>query len=505
MEASSGKKGPPGTFGPKLRQERQRYHLSQEKLAEMVGCDVRSIRRWEQGKSVPDYENRHRLSKALDITLEDFNKLLQPEEKKVEEFVEGMGEEGIESNVIPIEDFKSAFLVEEGRDEKALESEVTEIVTKSSGSVHRDSEEEPANERVRQPQRRALLKWGGTGIAAILAGGGAFYWFTRTLSSASSVAPPPAQVSIFNGSQGAGIRDVEWSPLHDFIVYVDVNNLAQVITVFSNTNSPSQNNTLNALTPTSPAYSYSLGQVSRAVNCVTWSPDGTRLASPGVTNAMITIWNPQNRVNTHFAYTFGTPESIAWSNDGKTIAVCGAGGMVSTWNAATGQFLRMYAGHRGTVWRVAWSVDSTYLATAGADGVVCIWNTTLAEKGPLTYRGHSQAVFDVKWSPLSDTSIVSASSDQTVRIWNPMTGETKLLYERHNKSVQAAEWSSDGQYIASAGADALIRVWDATTGKDYVAYHDHTGTIWSLSWSSFGMDLASGSADGTMRVRFVNI
>jgi WD40 repeat protein len=507
MEASPEKKGPPGTFGPKLRQERQRHHLSQEKLAEMVGCDVRSIRRWEQGKSIPDYENRHRLSKALDITLDDFNQLLQPE--KHEKLIER------EALDITLDDSNQLLQLGEGRDDKLIESNIpgTEILSKSNHSISIGSEES-SKYRVQQQQRRALLKWGGTGLVAALAGGGLFYWFTRfssslsrassSLSRASSSTSP---VSIFRAPQGVGICAVEWSPHHDFIVYVDRKNIAQVIAVISNMNSPSQigSGSTNNSTPTGPAYSYDPTQIGTAVNCITWSPDGTLLASPGITNNMIHIWNPQNRVETHFSYNFAVPKSIAWSNDSNSIATCGANGIVNTWwSTKPYQFLRVYPGHIGTVWRVAWSFDSIYLATAGADGTVRIWNTTTRED-PLIYRGHRQAVFDVKWSPLANTHIVSASKDKTVQIWDPMTGKTKFVYTQHNKSVQAAEWSPDGGFIASAGADATIRVWDATTGKDYAIYRDHTSTIWALSWPPFGTDLASASEDGTMRIWSVNI
>lgn len=478
----------------------------------MVGCDVRSIRRWEQGKSMPDYENRHRLSNALCITLEDFNKLLQPVEEKVEE--------ASESEVLTLENFNQMLQpakvgeekLVEGRDEKLVERDgVEEVVTESSHAISRGNEEVSADPA--QPQRRALLKWGGTGLAAMVAGGGLFYWFVHS-SSLSSLASPslkasvtPSQVYTFTASQRAGVRDVEWSSIRDFIVYVDSNNIAQVITVFGNANSPSQINSslANNLTPIAPDYSYSPTQLTTAVNCVAWSPDGKRLASsPDIASHMITIWDPTDKVSTHFDYAFGIPTSIAWSDDSRTIAICGDRGVVSTWNATSGQFLRLYTGHRGTVWRVAWSFNSLYLATAGDDGTVRIWNAETGEN-VLIYRGHHGSVFDVKWSPLSYTTLVSASQDKTARVWDSVTGETKLVYAQHSKSVQAAEWSSNGQYIASTGADTTIRIWDAVTGTDYAIYHDHTSTVWSLSWSPFGMDLASGSEDGTMQVRFVNV
>jgi transcriptional regulator with XRE-family HTH domain len=43
----------PMFFGKRLRRERQKRHLSQEALAEIVGISSKSISRWEQGQALP--------------------------------------------------------------------------------------------------------------------------------------------------------------------------------------------------------------------------------------------------------------------------------------------------------------------------------------------------------------------------------------------------------------------------------------------------------------------
>jgi tetratricopeptide (TPR) repeat protein/transcriptional regulator with XRE-family HTH domain len=54
-------------LGARIRQERQRRHLSQEALAEALGTVVKSISRWERGQAVPQAYYRLQLCRLFDI------------------------------------------------------------------------------------------------------------------------------------------------------------------------------------------------------------------------------------------------------------------------------------------------------------------------------------------------------------------------------------------------------------------------------------------------------
>lgn len=57
--------------GKRLRQERLRRHLSQEALAEVLDISSRSIRRWEQGRAIPQASMRLVLSRFFEIPPEE--------------------------------------------------------------------------------------------------------------------------------------------------------------------------------------------------------------------------------------------------------------------------------------------------------------------------------------------------------------------------------------------------------------------------------------------------
>ena len=64
-------------------------------------------------------------------------------------------------------------------------------------------------------------------------------------------------------------------------------------------------------------------------------------------------------------------------------------------------------------------------------------------------------------------SIVSASWDGTVRLWDAATGEvlqTLKGYPSWVYVVNSVTFSPDGKQLALASDDRTVRLWDATTG-----------------------------------------
>jgi WD40 repeat protein len=56
--------------------------------------------------------------------------------------------------------------------------------------------------------------------------------------------------------------------------------------------------------------------------------------------------------------------------------------------------------------------------------------------------------------------IVSGSSDQTIGVWNAMTGEVVAgPFRGHSQSVKSVTFSPDGQHIVSGSIDHTIRLW----------------------------------------------
>jgi serine/threonine protein kinase len=165
--------------------------------------------------------------------------------------------------------------------------------------------------------------------------------------------------------------------------------------------------------------------------------------------------------------------------------------------SAMGSTLLSYKGHTDLVWSVAWSPGGDLLASAGSDRTVQVWKATDGTS-VYTYTSHSDTVYGVTWSPDSKR-IASASYDKTVQVWDAVDGYYPYTYNGHSSWVWCVAWSHNGKYIASAGSDKVVKVWDATSGDPVSNYHGHSGNIYGLAWSPDSKDLVSTSNDKTAR------
>ena len=66
--------------------------------------------------------------------------------------------------------------------------------------------------------------------------------------------------------------------------------------------------------------------------------------------------------------------SVSWSPDGTRLATGSVDGTAKVWDAAGGRELLTLKGHTGKVSSVSWSPDGTRLATASKDGTAKVWD-----------------------------------------------------------------------------------------------------------------------------------
>ena len=156
-------------------------------------------------------------------------------------------------------------------------------------------------------------------------------------------------------------------------------------------------------------------------------------------------------------------------------------------------------GHRGTVRSVAFSPDGSTLASGSWDDTIRLWNAVTGEH-KTTLEGHWGTVNSVAFSPDGST-LASGSYDDTIRLWNAVTGEHKTTLEGHRRpAVGSVAFSPDGSTLASGSDDDTIRLWNAVTGEHKTTLEGHRRPVGSVAFSPDGSTLASGSWDDTIRL-----
>ncbi|WP_405070884.1 hypothetical protein OG558_15425 [Kribbella sp. NBC_01510] len=158
-------------------------------------------------------------------------------------------------------------------------------------------------------------------------------------------------------------------------------------------------------------------------------------------------------------------------------------------------------GHTDYVVSVAFSPDGKTIVSGSSDHTVRLWDLGTRRQigSPLT--GHTDTVRSVAFSPDGKT-IVSGSSDHTVRLWDlathqqigsPLTGHTDAVY--------SVAFSPDGKTIVSGSADHTVRLWDlATRRQTGSSLTGHTDSVNTVAFSSDGKTVVSGGADDTLRL-----
>jgi WD40 repeat protein len=243
---------------------------------------------------------------------------------------------------------------------------------------------------------------------------------------------------------------------------------------------------------------------------VAWSPDGTHLASGGYEDE-VHLWRPNYaggyegaaKGSIVICRVEGIRESIikclVWAPDSSSIFAGRSDGGIVQWHAATGEFLFHSTRHQQEVTDLALSTNDTMtFASASKDTTVRIWQLSDPPESDLVYRGHTNEVLAVAWSPDGTRVVSGGKKDRHLHVWNPLTGE---VFQRIPLSISFPEplsiisvaWSPTGHLIAAGCDDGTLQLIDVQQMRHIISYRTtNSSGVNSVAWSPDGWVIASG-------------
>jgi WD40 repeat protein/serine/threonine protein kinase len=161
--------------------------------------------------------------------------------------------------------------------------------------------------------------------------------------------------------------------------------------------------------------------------------------------------------------------SAAFSPDGQSIAST-HGHVLTVWNAPFTDPGNNFEQIGPSGWSLCWLDQPGIVALGGWEGKIDLWDTRTGTRVQ-TLAGHTQIVTSVTLGPpLSNghRALVSSSTDGTIKMWNPETGNCLLTLSPEAGTVSRVAASADGMTLLSTHEDGWQRVWDLTYYQPHI-------------------------------------
>src|ERR1041385_1524491 len=222
------------------------------------------------------------------------------------------------------------------------------------------------------------------------------------------------------------------------------------------------------------------------------------LAQPFYPNfTLVDLVNPAASATMSLA---DAPSHVTLSRNGKYAATQLNNGQrnVHVWDLQTRKEIAYFA-PTTLVSAMSLSADGEYLALGNYQSSVELWKVA---------GGVKKAEFDVKTIPTDITcspdgkyiAVDRKDDPYAVSIWDT-TLKKEIATIKHSNVITAAEFSSDGRFLATGSVDGTARIWDIVSGFELSRItYDHP--VMAIAFSEDGSYVATATDDGVVHTWF---
>jgi len=154
---------------------------------------------------------------------------------------------------------------------------------------------------------------------------------------------------------------------------------------------------------------------------------------------------------------------VSYSPDGSRLASGGGDMAVRFWNVSSCMPQFTCLGHRDHVLCTAWAPDGLTFVSGDRAGEIRRWDPATGTAIGAPLRGHRKWITSISFEPYhmdpTCRRMVSASKDNTCMVWDLRTGRMDATICGHSDSVECVRWGGAG-LIYTASRDRTIKVWN---------------------------------------------
>ncbi|MCJ1318525.1 hypothetical protein MMC15_003855 [Xylographa vitiligo] len=186
--------------------------------------------------------------------------------------------------------------------------------------------------------------------------------------------------------------------------------------------------------------------------------------------------------------------------DGRVMVAGDESGAIQVFDVHSRAILKTWKEHKQPVWATKFSsTELTTLMSASDDQTVRLWDLP-SQESTTTFAGHQDYVRTGAFMPGQASGlVVSGSYDQTVKLWDPRASTSAVMTFKHAAPVECVLPTPSGTTILAA-ADNQISVLDIVAGRPLHILQNHQKTVTSLCFASKSGRLVSGGLDGHVKI-----